>query len=205
MTVICGEETGVPGKRLTWPRKRKVARSFHDCPLGRARGAVYRSRRHGKPSAYAGRSIGWENGGLKNHRRGAEFAPRIKIRKALASRPASRLHSQLARAETQRGNGEMRASPFSPCGKVDWREAPRRMRGVGRNEAGNTGQCRNAINHQRGTPRSTLIRSPLHKFRVGHLLPQREKEAPPHPLAKASRSSLSCCLWVSPSPCGAPG
>ena len=36
--------TGVPGKRLTWPWKRKAAQSFHDCPLKDGHQAPYVAR-----------------------------------------------------------------------------------------------------------------------------------------------------------------
>ena len=109
-------ETGVPGKRLTWPWKRKAAQSFHDCPLKDGHQAPYVARAGNRNHRLdVGRSFARKRVAEKSPA-GRGVRATYKIRKALASRPASRLlpppelvEGSMARPATQRGNGEVRA------------------------------------------------------------------------------------------------
>lgn len=60
-----------------------------------------------------------------------------------------------------------------------------------------TGATPGQFAHKRGLGRSFPVAGAV-------ALPACSATGPRHALMKASRSSLSCCLWVSVSPCGAP-
>ena len=81
--------TGVPGKRLTWPWKRKAAQSFHDCPLKDGHQAPYVARAGNRNHRLdVGRSFARKRVAEKSPA-GRGVRATYKIRKALASRPAS--------------------------------------------------------------------------------------------------------------------